>query len=64
MIAVVIAAKRVSPIPSGRTGPAGLEDANRGVFLGGDLPGESDLRLGRHFRTASTEALQGCTCSG
>ena len=41
--------------------------ANNGMALAGDPLGEAwaDFRpLGLHFRTASTEARQGCTCKG
>lgn len=64
MIAVVIAANRVSPIASGRAWPTGFGGGSNGVFLGGDLPGDSGRLFGRHFRTASTEALQGWTWRG
>ena len=63
-MAVVIAANRVSPMPSDRALVFGLDDGSSGTFRGGERPGESDLRRGRHFMTASTEARQGCTCRG
>ncbi len=54
----------MSPIASGRAWPTGFGGGNNGVFLGGDLPGDSARPFGRHFRTASTEALQGWTWRG
>ena len=63
-MAVVIAAKRVSPIPS----PLGLmDDFAAGCSrpdLEGELFAESALLLGRHFNTASTDALHGWTWRG
>ena len=63
-MAVVMAAKRVSPIPS----PLGLLDGLAGGCkrpdLDGELFAESALLLGRHLSTASTDALHGCTWRG
>ena len=64
MIAVVMAANRISLIPSPRDGPLGLVGAMSKAFLDGDELDESDLRLGRHLRTESTDALHGWTWSG
>lgn len=63
MIVVVMATKRNSPIPSPLVGALDL-DCRTSVRLDGDELDESDLFAGRHFRTASTEALQGCTWRG
>jgi hypothetical protein len=63
MMQVVITAKRSSPIVSFRVETGG---ARSGTDLDGDpfgLPREFFF-AGRHFITAATEALQGCTCRG
>ena len=63
-MAVVMAAKRVSPMPS----PLGLVDGLAGgcrrLDLDGELLAESAVLFGRHLRTASTEALHGWTWRG
>jgi hypothetical protein len=60
-MAVVIAAKRTSPIPSlvGWSFP----DCRRGVGEG-DGARDPERRIGRHLRTASTEARHGWTWRG
>jgi len=66
MIAVVMAANLVSPIVSFRFPCPVAGDGSR-TARDGDLLGDSREVLvleGRHFSTASTEALQGCTCRG
>jgi hypothetical protein len=66
MIAVVMAANLVSPMVSFRVVCPAADDGSR-TARDGDLLGDSREVLvldGRHFSTASTEALQGCTCRG
>lgn len=56
-------ANRNSPIVSFRAG--GVATPSRGADRAGEVLGEERLDglrpLGRHLRTASTEARQGCT---
>ena len=54
-----MAANRVSPMPSPLGFVKGLEDGCKRPDLDGELFAGSALLLGRHFSTASTEALQG-----
>ncbi|KAL8893286.1 MAG: hypothetical protein Q9192_005420, partial [Flavoplaca navasiana] len=61
MIAVVIAANRVSPIPSTRACGLTLAPGSNDTSREGEDPGDSDRLIGRHLMTASTEARQGCT---
>ena len=65
-MAVVMAANLVSPMASFRfVCPAA--DGGSKTVRDGDPPADSPEGLvleGRHFSTASTEALQGCTCKG
>lgn len=61
MIAVVMAANLVSPIAS-LLWDVVLEGSSVASRLGDAL--ESDDRMGRHLRTASTDALQGWTWRG
>lgn len=60
-------AKRSSPIESFLAVGAGLPVSN-GTVLAGEPLGELRALLrplfGRHFNTASTDALHGCTCRG
>ena len=60
-MAVVIAAKRVSPIASflGLVG-----GGSKGLCRGGEVLLVSERRIGRHLSTASTEARQGWTWRG
>ena len=62
-IVVVMTANRVSLIGSAL---GWFLAVRRGIDppLEGELLGDSTLRLGRHLRTASTDALQGWTWSG
>jgi hypothetical protein len=63
---VVMTANRASPIVSLRGRIPGLE-ANSGMVRAGDPLRElfEDFKPdGRHFRAASIEARQGCTCKG
>lgn len=66
MMAVVMAANLVSPMVSFRViCPAA--DGGSKPARDGDPEADSREALvleGRHFSTASTEALQGCTCRG
>lgn len=59
----MIATKRNSPIPSPLTGVIDL-NCKMSARLDGDELDESDRLAGRHFRIASTEALQGWTWRG
>ena len=64
---VVIIAKRSSPIASFLALGRAVAVAISGMVLAGELLGERvvDFKpFGRHFKTASTEALQGCTWRG
>ena len=63
-MAVVMAAKRVSPMPSPLGLLGGLAWGCRRPDRDGELLAESAILLGRHLRTASTDALQGWTCNG
>jgi hypothetical protein len=66
-MAVVIAANLVSAMVSFRVACAPVEEDNNGTARDGDPLEDSREVLafeGRHFSTASTEALQGCTCRG
>lgn len=63
-MAVVIAANRVSPIVSPRFGGPDFKDGSNEASRDGDDRGDSEPLIGRHLRTASTEALQGWTWRG
>ena len=58
-MAVVMAANRVSPMPSPLGFVKGLAGGCERPDLDGELFTESALLLGRHFSTLSTEALHG-----
>ena len=58
-MAVVIAANRVSPMPSPLGFIGGLAGDCKRPDLDGELFAESALLLGRHFSTLSTDALHG-----
>lgn len=63
-IAVVMRAKRSSPIWSFLAGGWAEEPASKGTVRAGEVLGEYLERLklfGLHFKTASTEALHGWT---
>lgn len=66
MMAVVMAANLVSPMVSFRvvcpTADGGSKPARDGDPVADSR--EALVLEGRHFSTASTEALQGCTCKG
>ncbi len=55
----MMAAKRVSLIPSPLDCGPDFEDGSTNARLDGDELEESDCLDGRHLRTASIEALQG-----
>ena len=63
-MAVVIAAKRVSPIASPLDFVVGLPAGNKEFDREGESFAESFLLRGRHLSTASTDALHGWTWSG
>ncbi len=61
---VVMAANRVSLMPSPLDLVEGLASGCKRLDLDGELFAESALLLGRHLSTASTEALHGWTWRG
>lgn len=63
---VVMMANRSSPIVSFLAAGCGCPPESKGTVLEGEELGEFFVPFvfGLHFSTASTEALQGCTCSG
>jgi hypothetical protein len=66
MMAVVMAANRVSPMVSFRVVCPAADGGSKTARDGDPLADSREglVLEGRHFSTASTEALQGCTCKG
>jgi hypothetical protein len=66
MIQVVMMANRTSPIVSFLAAGGAVPPESKGTVLAGEELGEflEPLVFGLHFNTASTDALQGCTCNG
>jgi hypothetical protein len=67
MIPLVIIANRNSLMGSFFAAGEAEEPVSNGTDLAGELVGELRglfMPFGRHCKTASTEALQGCNCSG
>lgn len=56
---VVRTAKRISEMESLRAGPWAGDAVSKGNVRAGELLREDEWRLGRHLRTASTEARHG-----
>jgi hypothetical protein len=66
MMAVVMAANLVSPMVSFRAVCPAADGGSKTARVGDPLVDSREVLVleGRHFSTASTEALQGCTCKG